>query len=114
MILFRNGGLTLALAGRWRPLRDKGWGGARGRGLGAPRAGVDGRWRLCCGAVVGGALAGGWPSVFQRSLLSLLVRWVDAWGCSGGRAAAWASLLSWDVDPFVDGRLTVRLMRRVD
>ena len=30
------------------------------------------------------------PSVFQRSQ-SLLVRWGDAWGCGGWRAAAWAS-----------------------
>ena len=58
--------------------------------LSKPRAGVDGLWRLCCGAVVGGPFAGGRPSVFQRSP-SLLVRWGDAWGCSGGRAAVWAS-----------------------
>ena len=37
-------------------------------------------------AVVGGPFAGGGPSVFQRSL-SLLVRWVAAWGGEevGGR-----------------------------
>jgi hypothetical protein len=60
------------------------------RGLGGPRAGVDGLWRLCCGVAVGGPFAGGRPSVFQCSP-SLLVRWGDAWGCGGGRAAAWAS-----------------------
>ena len=48
-------------------------------GLGGPRAGVDGMWRLCCGVAVGGPFAGGRPSVFHRSP-SLLVRWVDAWG----------------------------------
>ena len=37
-----------------------------------------------------GPFAGGRPSVFQRSP-SLLVRWGDAWGCGGERAAAWAS-----------------------
>jgi hypothetical protein len=77
--------LTLALAGRWRCGLGRGVGG-----LGGPRAGVDGRWRLCCGAVVGGPFAGARTSVFQRSL-SLLVRWVAAWGCGGGRASAWAS-----------------------
>jgi hypothetical protein len=59
-------------------------------GLGWPRAGVDGLWHLCCGVFVGGPFAGGRPSVFQHSQL-LLVRWGDAWGCGGGRAAAWAS-----------------------
>jgi hypothetical protein len=43
-------------------------------------------WHLCCGDVVGGAFAGGRPSVFHRSL-SLLVRWDTA--C--GRSVAWAS-----------------------
>jgi hypothetical protein len=48
-------------------------------GLGGPRAGVDGLWRLSCGVAVGGPSAGCRPSVFQRSP-SLLVRWGDAWG----------------------------------
>jgi hypothetical protein len=38
----------------------------------------------------GGPFTGGRPSVFQRSP-SLLVRWVDAWGCGGGRTSAWVS-----------------------
>ncbi len=46
--------------------------------------------RLCCGVSVGGPFADGRPSVFQSSQL-LLVRWVDAWGCGGGRASAWES-----------------------
>jgi hypothetical protein len=58
--------------------------------LGGPRAGVDGLWRLCCGVSVGGPFSGGLTSVFQHSQL-LLVRWVNAWGCGGGRAVAWAS-----------------------
>ncbi len=53
-------------------------------GLDGPRAGVDGLCRLCCGNVVGGPLAGSRPSVFHCSLL-LLVRWVNALGCGGGR-----------------------------
>jgi hypothetical protein len=67
--------------------------GGLGRGVGVqvgPRAGVDGLWRVCCGVAVGGPFAGGLPSVFQRGQ-SLLVRWVDAWGCGGERASAWAS-----------------------
>jgi hypothetical protein len=64
-----------------------GWGVG---GLGGPRAGVDGLWHLCCSIAVAGPFAGGRPSVFQRSQ-SLLVRWVDAWGCGGGLVAAWAS-----------------------
>ena len=43
-----------------------------------------------CSQLVNMAFAGGRPSVCQRSP-SLLVRWGDAWGCGGGRAAAWAS-----------------------
>jgi hypothetical protein len=81
--LFHNGDLTFALAG-WC-LLGRGVGGLEG-----PRAGVDGLWCLCCGDVVGGPFAGGLPLVFQRSP-SLLVRWVDAWGCCGGRTSAWAS-----------------------
>ena len=46
--------------------------------------------RFCCGVAVGGQFAGGQSSVFHRSP-SLLVRWVDAWGCGGERASAWAS-----------------------
>ena len=38
----------------------------------------------------GGRLLAAGPSVFQRSQL-LWVRWGNAWGCGGGRAAAWAS-----------------------
>jgi hypothetical protein len=129
-ILFRNGNLTLALAGWWR----RRWAG-RGVGvLGGPLAGVDGLWRLCCGVaailllhiisvrpskhplmirtflkvymelssyflflqeqikdiiIMGGQFAGGRTSVFRSQ--SLLVRWVDAWGCGGERVSAWAS-----------------------
>jgi hypothetical protein len=39
--------------------------------------------------IIYGAVVGG-QSVFQRSL-SLLVRWVAAWGCCGGRSEAWVS-----------------------
>jgi hypothetical protein len=39
---------------------------------------------------VGGPFAGVLQSVFLRSPL-LLVRWVDAWGCGGGRSSAWVS-----------------------
>jgi len=46
-ILFRNGDLTLSLAGRWRPLRSE----MRVRGLGGARAGVDARLRRCEGGV---------------------------------------------------------------
>ena len=54
-------------------------------GLGGPRAVVDAQWHLCCGAVVGGQFAVGRQLVFQHSL-SLLVRWVAAWGAvAGGR-----------------------------
>ncbi len=47
---------------------------------------MDGLCRLCCVVAVGGPFAGGRPSVFHRSQ-SLLVRWGDAWGCGGWRAA---------------------------
>jgi hypothetical protein len=85
-ILFRNGDLTLAWAGRWRPLRA----GAERGGLGGPRADVDALWRLCCGDVVGEAFADGLQSVFQPSL-SWLVRCDATWGCCDRRAEVWAS-----------------------
>ncbi len=47
--------------------------------LGWPLAGVDGLCCLCCGVAVGGLFTGGRTSVFQ-AILSLLVRWVNAWG----------------------------------
>ena len=83
-ILFRNGDLTLAFAVWCRCL----WAGSGCGGVGGQ--GVDGMCRLCCGAVGGGAFAGSRSSVFQHSP-SVLVRWVDARGCCGGRVAAWES-----------------------
>jgi hypothetical protein len=84
-ILFPNGDLTLTLAG-WRPLRAGAGRGGSGRAPG---------W---CGCAVASLLLHGFggpvcwrPAIGLPVRLSMLVRWGAAWGCGGGRAAAWAS-----------------------
>jgi hypothetical protein len=79
---FINGDLTLASAGRWRPLRA---------GAGSGGSGQTPAWcgcvvvsLLCRTAVVGGPFPGGQSSVFQRRL-SLLV----GGGSLRGGAVAW-------------------------
>jgi hypothetical protein len=85
-ILFRNGNLTLALAGWWQLLWARSGCGGSGWAPGWCGWAVASLLRRFCG----GPFAGGRPSVFQHSP-SLLVRWDDAWGCCGRRVTAWAS-----------------------
>lgn len=59
--LFRDRDLTFDVDWPWNV-------GSRG----GPRAGVDGRWRLCCGEAVEGPFADGSLWVFQRSLSFLV------------------------------------------
>ncbi len=101
VLLYCHWNLTLALSMWWRWL----WAGSGCVGSGRAPGWVfsifcfckkikrhhhlDGLCRLCCGVAVGRPFAGGRPSVFRSQ--SLLVRWGDAWGCGGGRTAAWES-----------------------
>jgi hypothetical protein len=85
-ILFRNGNLTLALTGWCRRLWARSGCGGSGWAPGWCGWSVVSLLWCCCGGAVC------WRPAISLPTQSVTVgEWVDAWGCGGGRAAAWAS-----------------------
>jgi hypothetical protein len=80
------GDLTLALAGRWRPLWARAGRGGSGRALGLCGCAVASLLRRGCGGAVC------WRPAIGLPAQSVVVgEGGAARGCGGGRAAAWAS-----------------------